>query len=210
MTSINLPVLFLKRNEDRRLSAGHLWVYSNEVDISKSPLSGFAAGSLAVIQSAAGKTLGAGYVNPRSLICARLLTRRPRAAIDAGFFERRQIGRGKCRRQECRQRRFWHGQGTCLIEMTSRQRGNPARRFDVSLFPHVMALVTGCGSDGECAHRRLPCSAFRIMSSTADVKLYPLRVSAAANPASGDRHGLVLISKIHGSLSSSTRKSILA
>ena len=89
MTSTNLPVLFLKRNEDRRLSAGHLWVYSNEVDTSKSPLSGFEAGSLAVIQSAAGKTLGAGYVNPRSLICARLLTRRPRAAIDAGFFERR-------------------------------------------------------------------------------------------------------------------------
>ena len=89
MTSTNLPVLFLKRNEDRRLSAGHLWVYSNEVDTSKSPLAGFEPGSLAVIQSAAGKTLGAGYVNPRSLICARLLTRRPRAAIDAGFFERR-------------------------------------------------------------------------------------------------------------------------
>ena len=89
MTSTNLPVLFLKRNEDRRLSAGHLWVYSNEVDTSKSPLSGFEPGSLAVIQSAAGKTLGAGYVNPRSLICARLLTRRPRAALDAGFFERR-------------------------------------------------------------------------------------------------------------------------
>jgi 23S rRNA (cytosine1962-C5)-methyltransferase len=89
MTSTNLPVLFLKRNEDRRLSAGHLWVYSNEVDTSKSPLSSFEPGSLAVIQSAAGKTLGAGYVNPRSLICARLLTRRPRAALDAGFFERR-------------------------------------------------------------------------------------------------------------------------
>src|SRR5210317_877529 len=89
MTSTNLPVLFLKRNEDRRLSAGHLWVYSNEVDTGKSPLSGFEPGSLAVIQSAAGKTLGAGYVNPRSLICARLLTRRPRAAVDAGFFERR-------------------------------------------------------------------------------------------------------------------------
>jgi len=89
MTSTNLPVLVLKRNEDRRLAAGHLWVYSNEVDIRKTPLSGFAPGSLAVIQSAAGKTLGAGYVNPHSLICARLLTRRPRTVLDAGFFERR-------------------------------------------------------------------------------------------------------------------------
>jgi 23S rRNA (cytosine1962-C5)-methyltransferase len=89
MTATNLPVLVLKRNEDRRLAAGHLWVYSNEVDIRQSPLSGFEPGSLAVIQSAAGKTLGAGYVNPRSLICARLLTRRPRTVLDAGFFERR-------------------------------------------------------------------------------------------------------------------------
>jgi 23S rRNA (cytosine1962-C5)-methyltransferase len=89
MTSNNLPVLVLKRNEERRLIAGHLWVYSNEVDTRKTPLSGFEPGTLAVIQSAVGKTLGSGYVNPHSLICARLLTRRPRTVIDAAFFERR-------------------------------------------------------------------------------------------------------------------------
>jgi 23S rRNA (cytosine1962-C5)-methyltransferase len=89
MTSNNLPVLMLKRNEERRLAAGHLWVYSNEVDNRKTPLAAFAPGTLAVIQSAVGKTLGSGYVNPHSLICARLLTRRPRAVIDAGFLERR-------------------------------------------------------------------------------------------------------------------------
>jgi 23S rRNA (cytosine1962-C5)-methyltransferase len=89
MTSNNLPVLSLRRNEERRLSAGHLWVYSNEVDTRKTPLSGFEPGSLVVIQSAVGKTLGSGFVNPHSLICARLLTRRPRAQIDAAFFERR-------------------------------------------------------------------------------------------------------------------------
>ena len=89
MTSSNLPILMLKRNEERRLAAGHLWVYSNEVDSRKTPLTGFEPGTLAVIQSAVGKTLGSGYVNPHSLICARLLTRRPRAVIDAAFFERR-------------------------------------------------------------------------------------------------------------------------
>jgi 23S rRNA (cytosine1962-C5)-methyltransferase len=89
MTSNNLPVLSLRRNEERRLAAGHLWVYSNEVDTRKTPLSGFEPGSLVVIQSAVGKTLGSGFVNPHSLICARLLTRRPRAQIDAAFFERR-------------------------------------------------------------------------------------------------------------------------
>ena len=89
MTSTNLPVLILKRNEQRRLAAGHLWIYSNEVDTRKTPLTGFEPGSLAAIQSAVGKTLGIGYVNPHSLICARLLTRRPRSVIDAAFYERR-------------------------------------------------------------------------------------------------------------------------
>lgn len=89
MTSNNLPVLVLKRNEERRLAAGHMWVYSNEVDTRKTPLSAFEPGTLAVIQSSVGKTLGSGYVNPHSLICARLLTRRPRTVIDAGFLERR-------------------------------------------------------------------------------------------------------------------------
>jgi 23S rRNA (cytosine1962-C5)-methyltransferase len=89
MTSTNLPILMLKRNEERRLAAGHLWVYSNEVDSRKTPLTAFEPGTLAVIQSAVGKTLGSGYVNPHSLICARLLTRRPRAEIDAAFIERR-------------------------------------------------------------------------------------------------------------------------
>ena len=33
-----LPVLRLKRNEDRRLHAGHLWIFSNEVDTQQTPL----------------------------------------------------------------------------------------------------------------------------------------------------------------------------
>ncbi|MGB5337490.1 MAG: class I SAM-dependent rRNA methyltransferase [Gammaproteobacteria bacterium] len=89
ISGTNLPVLKLKKNEERRLLAGHLWVYSNEVDIGKTPLTGFEPGSGVVIQSAAGKTLGAGYVNPHSLICARLLSRRPRTVFDTAFFVRR-------------------------------------------------------------------------------------------------------------------------
>ena len=33
MTSPDYPVLVLRRGEDRRLRAGHLWVFSNEVDV---------------------------------------------------------------------------------------------------------------------------------------------------------------------------------
>ncbi|MFA5732469.1 MAG: hypothetical protein WC934_10765, partial [Acidithiobacillus sp.] len=32
------PVLRLRPKEDRRLRAGHLWVYSNEIDVQKTPL----------------------------------------------------------------------------------------------------------------------------------------------------------------------------
>ena len=39
--SHTLPELRLKRGEDRRLSAGHLWVFSNEVDTARTPLPGF-------------------------------------------------------------------------------------------------------------------------------------------------------------------------
>ncbi|HEX9180698.1 MAG TPA: class I SAM-dependent rRNA methyltransferase [Burkholderiales bacterium] len=76
----------LKKNEERRLLAGHLWVYSNEVDTRKTPLPAFEPGSAVNIQSSAGRSLGTGYVNPHSLICARLVTRRAGAAFDEAFF----------------------------------------------------------------------------------------------------------------------------
>ncbi|MFZ5491017.1 MAG: class I SAM-dependent rRNA methyltransferase [Pseudomonadota bacterium] len=73
---MTLPALRLKRNEDRRLRAGHLWVFSNEVDIAATPLTGFAPGQLVTVENARGGPLGTAYVNPRSLIAARLLSRR--------------------------------------------------------------------------------------------------------------------------------------
>ncbi|APZ43699.1 class I SAM-dependent rRNA methyltransferase [Acidihalobacter ferrooxydans] len=75
MTDTVLPVLRLKKGEDRRLRAGHLWVFSNEVDVKRTPLDAFAPGDAVSIEDAQGHALGTGYVNPRSLICARLLSR---------------------------------------------------------------------------------------------------------------------------------------
>jgi 23S rRNA (cytosine1962-C5)-methyltransferase len=72
-----IPELRLKRGEDRRLSAGHLWVFSNEVDTVRTPLTGFQPGSLCRVVSDRDKFLGYGYVNPHSLISARLLGRDP-------------------------------------------------------------------------------------------------------------------------------------
>jgi 23S rRNA (cytosine1962-C5)-methyltransferase len=68
-----LPALRLKRNEDRRLNAGHLWIFSNEVDTQQTPLTRLKAGELVRVLAHNDRALGLAYVNPNSLICARLL-----------------------------------------------------------------------------------------------------------------------------------------
>lgn len=69
-----LPTLRLKRNEDRRLHAGHLWVFSNEVDTEQTRLPKFTAGELVRVLAHNDKALGLAYVNPKSLISARMLS----------------------------------------------------------------------------------------------------------------------------------------
>ncbi|MEY6431960.1 class I SAM-dependent rRNA methyltransferase [Thioalkalicoccus limnaeus] len=71
------PVLHLLKDQERRLLAGHCWVYSNEVDVQSTPLKDFEPGATATIVSHSGRWLGFGHVNPRSLICARLISREP-------------------------------------------------------------------------------------------------------------------------------------
>jgi 23S rRNA (cytosine1962-C5)-methyltransferase len=68
-----LPVLRLKRNEDRRLHAGHLWIFSNEVETQQTPLTKFKPGELVRVLAHNDRALGLAYVNPKSLIAARLL-----------------------------------------------------------------------------------------------------------------------------------------
>lgn len=70
-----LPELRLKKNEDRRLRAGHLWVYSNEVDTRQTPLKEFAVGQWCHVTNSRGRVLGTAYINPNTLICARLVSR---------------------------------------------------------------------------------------------------------------------------------------
>jgi len=84
-----MRALRLRRNEDRRLRAGHLWVYSNEVEVSATPLTEFAPGELAVVEDHGGRPLGTAYVNPRTLICARLFSRRADAALDGAWLRGR-------------------------------------------------------------------------------------------------------------------------
>ncbi|MGH8113506.1 MAG: class I SAM-dependent rRNA methyltransferase [Rhodanobacteraceae bacterium] len=86
---VEYPALYLKRGEDARLRAGHLWVFANEVDVARSPLTSFEAGATCVIVDARDKPIGVGYVNPRSLICARLVVRGVEHPLDASLLTHR-------------------------------------------------------------------------------------------------------------------------
>src|SRR5580698_5451764 len=73
-TAAQLPALRLKRNEDRRLNAGHLWIFSNEIDTQQTALAKFKPGDCVRVLAHNDRALGLAYVNPQSLICARLLS----------------------------------------------------------------------------------------------------------------------------------------
>lgn len=86
---MELAPLYLKKNEERRLRNGHLWVYSNEVDSARSPLPGFEAGQQVTLIANDGKPIGSGYVNPHSLICARLVSRSLKLRLDRSLLVHR-------------------------------------------------------------------------------------------------------------------------
>ncbi|MGR8935871.1 MAG: class I SAM-dependent rRNA methyltransferase [Gammaproteobacteria bacterium] len=86
---MSFPLLYLKKNEDARLRRGHLWIFSNEIDTQRSPLTAFAPGDLAQVLAHDGKPLGVAAVNPATLIAARLLSRKSTLKIGAAFFKTR-------------------------------------------------------------------------------------------------------------------------
>ena len=76
----------LKKNEDRRVKAGHPWVFSNEISL----LDGLCeSGVAAELFDAGGSLIGSGYYNPHSLIAFRLISRRREELDSPGFFEQR-------------------------------------------------------------------------------------------------------------------------
>ncbi|PWG63008.1 class I SAM-dependent rRNA methyltransferase [Spiribacter halobius] len=87
--TLQLPDLTLRRGEDRRLRAGHPWVFSNEVDNDRTPLKAFAPGEPVCLRAADGRPVGTAYVNPHSLICARLMSRDPDRAPDGSLLVHR-------------------------------------------------------------------------------------------------------------------------
>ena len=86
---MTLKPLVLQANADRRLRAGHLWIYSNEVDNGRSPLKSFEPGEQVEVINARGKSLGLAYVNPNTLICGRLIGRSTEHPLDRSLLVHR-------------------------------------------------------------------------------------------------------------------------
>ncbi|MDF2939594.1 MAG: rlmI [Gammaproteobacteria bacterium] len=82
-----MQTLYLKKREEQRLKSQHAWIYSNEVDVSKSPLRNFSLGEQVLVAAFSGELLGKAYINPHSLICARLFSRDPSIELNVDFFK---------------------------------------------------------------------------------------------------------------------------
>lgn len=83
------PQLKLKKNEDKRLRSGHLWIFSNEVDTKATPLSAFTPGEIVTVTDHHSKPLANAYINPHSLICARIFSFNLQQHLDQDFFQNR-------------------------------------------------------------------------------------------------------------------------
>lgn len=86
---LDTAILRLKPTEDRRIRLGHVWVFSNEVDVERSPLNDFEPGQPVVIENSKGRSVGSGFVNPGTLICARLISHHANEVLDSKFLVRR-------------------------------------------------------------------------------------------------------------------------
>lgn len=85
----HLRKLILKKNQERRIKSGHLWIYSNEVDVEKTPLSLFNPGEMVNIEDSKSKFIGSAYINPHTLLCARLLTNSRSPNFDQALMTQR-------------------------------------------------------------------------------------------------------------------------
>lgn len=84
-----LKKLALNKDADRRLRAGHLWIYSNEVNTKATPLKEISLGEQVLIESAQGKALGIAYINPNNLICGRLISRDSKLILNKSLLVHR-------------------------------------------------------------------------------------------------------------------------
>ena len=79
-------IVTLKKGEGRTLKAGGAWVYDNEID---SIMGSFENGDIVTVHDFDGYFLGYGFINIKSKITVRILSRKKDTVIDDAFLEER-------------------------------------------------------------------------------------------------------------------------
>ena len=77
--------VFLKKGEGRALKAGGAWIYDNEIDRIEGD---FSEGDTVYVRDFDGYPMGTGFINTRSVITVRMLSR-SFVTVDGAFIERR-------------------------------------------------------------------------------------------------------------------------
>ena len=79
-------VVTLKKGEGRTLKAGGMWVYDNEI---ASIMGSFENGDVVIVHDFDGFFMGYGFINTKSKITVRILSRKKETVIDEAFMEQR-------------------------------------------------------------------------------------------------------------------------
>ena len=79
----------LNKGAEKRLKQGHLWIYSNEIDVRKTPLKSFEPGEQVQIKNHAEKIIGTAFMSPTSLIAGRVISRDPSQLMDQSLITHR-------------------------------------------------------------------------------------------------------------------------
>lgn len=133
-----METVFLKKGEDRRLRIGHLWVFSNEIDTRRSPLSSFTPGQSVLVADSGGRPLGTGYINPASLIAVRMVSRKADEALGPDLLRRR-LSDALALRERMFPSPFYrlcHGEGDFLPGLIADRHGD-----------HLVCQITTAGMD---------------------------------------------------------------
>lgn len=88
--------IFLKKKISNRVLNGHPWIFGNEVSEANSSIT---AGEIVDVYTHDKKFIGRGYINPKSQILIRLLTRDKNEQINDDFFYRRILYAWEYRKQ---------------------------------------------------------------------------------------------------------------
>lgn len=79
-------IVHIKKGEARSLKAGGMWIYDNEIDRIEGE---FENGDIVKVLDFDGYVLGSGFINTRSKLTVRMMSRKKDAVIDENFIEMR-------------------------------------------------------------------------------------------------------------------------